>query len=201
MLGDRITLRARLNGRVSGSATIVVAVLSVILVDTRLLADEPPTMDSLEPVYPVVAPLPVPSVEAPARSTEASALPLKSHASKRNKSRLHTSDVLASRKAMNLCFEPGSSFDCQAAFAAALGSSDESADVVVTVSSAADVRGPAGAEPLHFQKRAPWVRRMETLSKEGIPFIRVPRGPDKELVVGINRKGMLGFTLTQTGDH
>lgn len=103
----------------------------------------------------------------------------------------------------NLCMNAGSNSECEAAFAAALrsstalGASMEPADVVVSASAPAMV-GPRGAEPLHFQKRAPWVRRLETIGKEGIPFVRVPRGPDSELVVGINRKGVLGFSLKQT---
>jgi hypothetical protein len=101
------------------------------------------------------------------------------------------------------CVGPGaaiaSSPECEAAFAAALKASEDStAQVVVT---ADGVVGPRGAEPLHFQKRAPWVRRLETLGKEGIPFVRVPQGPGSELVIGINRKGVLGFQLKQVANR
>jgi hypothetical protein len=98
----------------------------------------------------------------------------------------------------SLCMNAGSDRECEQAFTAALRSAQEPADVVVTASATGAFVGPRGAEPLRFQKRAPWVRRLETIGKEGIPFVRVPRGPDSELVVGINRKGMLGFSLRQT---
>ena len=58
-----------------------------------------------------------------------------------------------------------------------------------------------GMQPLRFQKRAPWVRRLGTIGKEGIPFVRVPRGPQSEFIVGINRKGVLGFQLKQTANR
>ena len=103
--------------------------------------------------------------------------------------------------AESLCLTPSSNPECQAAFNAALRSELEPADVVVTASGSAEVVGPRGAQPLHFQKHAPWVRRLETIGKEGIPFVRIPRGPDSEVVVGINRKGVLGFSLKQKSDN
>jgi hypothetical protein len=103
--------------------------------------------------------------------------------------------------APRVCLDPGSLAsqpDCQATLDAALQSAnDTEEEVVVTARSAAvsDVGRFRGAQPLQFQKRAPWVRRLERLGKEGIPFFRVPRGPDSEWVVGINRKGRLGFEM------
>jgi hypothetical protein len=88
-----------------------------------------------------------------------------------------------------LCVSPGSSHACQATFAAVLRSADP-------LPSAFDDRATA-REPLRFHKRAAWVRRLETVGKEGIPFVRVPRGPENELVVGIDRNGVLGFSLRQ----
>ena len=102
---------------------------------------------------------------------------------------------------MNLCMNLGSNPECDATFAHALkATDDESTSVVVTATGTGSMRGPRGIQPLHFQKHAPWVRRLDTLSKEGIPFFRVPRGPQNELVVGINRKGMLGFQLRQVSN-
>lgn len=100
----------------------------------------------------------------------------------------------------NLCVNVDSNPTCDAAFAAALQTVDSSADVVVT-STRESASNSHGMQPLRFQKRAPWVRRLETIGKEGIPFVRVPRGPESELVVGINRKGVLGFQLRQTANH
>jgi hypothetical protein len=101
----------------------------------------------------------------------------------------------------NLCLNVDSNPACEAAFAAALRSIDTEADVVVRAPRGSDARGPHGIQPLRFQKRAPWVRRLETLGKEGIPFVRMPRGPESELIVGINRKGMLGFELKQVSNR
>jgi hypothetical protein len=91
--------------------------------------------------------------------------------------------------AETLCMSPSAQRECQAAFAAALQS--------VRV----EDRTPGAAEPLRFHKRAAWIRKLETIGKEGIPFMRVPRGPDNELVVGIDRNGVLGFSLQKTGDR
>ena len=91
-----------------------------------------------------------------------------------------------------LCVSPGASHACQATFAAVLQSAD-------SLPSALDERATAH-EPLRFHKRAAWVRRLETVGKEGIPFVRVPRGPENELVVGIDRNGVLGFSLRQVSD-
>jgi hypothetical protein len=90
-----------------------------------------------------------------------------------------------------LCLTPGSSRECQATFATALHSA--------ALSGVSEV--PVTQQPLRFHKRAAWVRRIETIGKEGIPFMRVPRGPENELVVGIDRKGMLGFSLRQVSDR
>lgn len=102
--------------------------------------------------------------------------------------------------AASLCLSPGSNPECEAAFHAALASTLEPADVVVTASGSADIGGAHAVQPLHFQKRAPWVRRLETIGKEGIPFVRIPRGTDREFVVGINRKGVLGVSLRERHD-
>jgi hypothetical protein len=91
--------------------------------------------------------------------------------------------------AETLCMSPSAQRECQATFAAALQS------VRVEEST------PGAAEPLRFHKRAAWIRKLETIGKEGIPFMRVPRGPDNELVVGIDRNGVLGFSLQKTSDR
>ena len=103
--------------------------------------------------------------------------------------------------AESLCLTPTSNPECQAAFDVALRSELEVPDVVVTASGSAAIVGPHGAQPLHFQKHAPWVRRLEAISREGIPFMRIPHGPDRELVVGINRKGVLGFSLKEKNEN
>jgi hypothetical protein len=88
--------------------------------------------------------------------------------------------------------------ECEAAFTRALATGSDAEEIVVTATPLTTLRG---AEPLRFQKRAPWVRRLERLGKEGIVFVRVPRGPGRELAIGISRKGILGFQLRQTSDR
>jgi hypothetical protein len=102
--------------------------------------------------------------------------------------------------AESLCLAPGSSAACQATFSAALRNTLAPADVVVSASGSAEIVGPRGAQPLRFQKHAPWVRRLETIGKEGIPFVRIPHGTDQEVVVGISRKGVLGVSLRERRD-
>ncbi len=95
--------------------------------------------------------------------------------------------------AETLCVSPSAQRECQAEFAAALQAA---------ILPAAITEDPASAtEPLRFHKRASWIRRLETIGKEGIPFMRVPRGPDNELVLGIDRNGVLGFSLQKTSDR
>ncbi len=84
---------------------------------------------------------------------------------------------------------PSAQRECEATFASAL-QSVQMEEPAVTPS-----------EPLRFHERASWVRRLETIGKEGIPFMRVPRGPENELVVGIDRNGVLGFSLQKAGER
>jgi hypothetical protein len=91
-----------------------------------------------------------------------------------------------------LCLDSGTSRECEAEFAAVFQRAALSGQALP---------GTALLAPLRFQKRAAWVRRLETIGKEGIPFMRVSRGPESELVVGIDRKGVLGFSFQQTGDR
>ena len=107
------------------------------------------------------------------------------------------------RKRIRLCRSgscasgPGSNVACNATFAAAVHSAAQLDAALPANAGSAAIEGPQGVEPLRFQKHPRWVRRLETISKEGIPFVRVPRGPGRELVVGIDRKGVLGISLHQ----
>jgi hypothetical protein len=49
-----------------------------------------------------------------------------------------------------------------------------------------------------FDETPQWRRRIEAVSQEGIAFKRVRRGSDHELLIGINRDGVLGFSLEET---
>ncbi|HEU4625762.1 MAG TPA: hypothetical protein VFS52_13410 [Steroidobacteraceae bacterium] len=117
---------------------------------------------------------------------------------------LHSQAAPADERLERFCIGPGavmsvtSSTECAASFAHAVQGADDTEQVVVTAPAVTTLKG---AEPLHFQKRAPWVRRLEKIGKEGIAFVRVPRGPDRELVIGINRKGVLGFQVRPVADR
>jgi hypothetical protein len=100
----------------------------------------------------------------------------------------------------HLCFNDISSPDCRATLARAVGGSIAPSRSFRQPLEASDAHEFASRPELHFQKRAYWVRRLESIAKEGIPFARFPQSHESELVIGINRKGMLGFTLKQKDD-
>lgn len=56
------------------------------------------------------------------------------------------------------------------------------------------------AGPLAFRDQEPLVRRVQRIGKEGIQFVKMPRGQQGEFTVGISRKGMLGFSLKTSSD-
>lgn len=117
---------------------------------------------------------------------------------------LHMQAAQADEKLERFCVGPGAAItisasdECAAAFAHALNAVDDPEQVVVTATAVSTLKG---VEPLRFQKRAPWVRRLEAIGKEGIAFVRVPRGQDRELVIGISRRGVLGVQLKQVANR
>jgi hypothetical protein len=116
----------------------------------------------------------------------------------------HAQTARAEDRLDRFCVTPTASMsvsaspECASAFAHALQATGDTDEVVVTAAPLSTMKGVA---PLRFQKRAPWVRRLERIGKEGIAFVRVPQGPGRELVIGINRKGRLGFQLRQVSDR
>jgi hypothetical protein len=48
-----------------------------------------------------------------------------------------------------------------------------------------------------FDNEPQWVRRIEAISEEGIAFKRMRRGNDHELLIGISRDGVLGFSIEE----
>lgn len=63
------------------------------------------------------------------------------------------------------------------------------------LSIAADARE---ALPLKFNTDPQWKNRAKVMAREGLTFVRVPEGANHEFIVGINRHGMLGFSLKDT---
>lgn len=92
--------------------------------------------------------------------------------------------------------------DCRRVFEAALGSMPAAAPPVAGAAGLdpgdAVADDASAGEPLHFSSKPEWMRRLDRLGREGLPFVRMPRGPDRELVIGINRKGVLGAFLVET---
>ena len=52
--------------------------------------------------------------------------------------------------------------------------------------------------PLKFNMDPEWKKHAKVLAREGLTLLRVPQGVGHEFVVGINRHGMLGFSLKDT---
>jgi hypothetical protein len=48
-----------------------------------------------------------------------------------------------------------------------------------------------------FDNEPQWLRRIEAISEEGIAFKRMRRGNDHELLIGITREGVLGFSIEE----
>jgi hypothetical protein len=62
-------------------------------------------------------------------------------------------------------------------------------------SNAAEAREPL---PLKFNIDPEWKKRAIVIAHEGLTFLRMPEGANHEFIVGINRHGMLGFSLKDT---
>lgn len=50
--------------------------------------------------------------------------------------------------------------------------------------------------PVKFNTEPEWKKRAILVSHEGLTFLRMPQGGGREFTVGINRLGILGFSLT-----
>jgi hypothetical protein len=49
--------------------------------------------------------------------------------------------------------------------------------------------------PVKFNTDPQWKKRAILIAHEGLTFLRMPQGGGRELTVGINRHGILGFSL------
>lgn len=52
--------------------------------------------------------------------------------------------------------------------------------------------------PVKFNTDPEWKKRAIVIAHEGLTFLRLPEGGNHEFIVGINRRGMLGFSLKDT---
>jgi hypothetical protein len=51
---------------------------------------------------------------------------------------------------------------------------------------------------LQFNEDPEWKRRAKVMARDGLPFMRMPQGANRELLVGITPHGTLGFSLKDT---
>jgi hypothetical protein len=51
---------------------------------------------------------------------------------------------------------------------------------------------------IKFNEDPEWKRRAKVLARDGIPFMRMPQGTNRELLVGITPHGTLGVSLKDT---
>jgi hypothetical protein len=51
---------------------------------------------------------------------------------------------------------------------------------------------------LKFNEDPEWKRRAKVLAHDGLPFVRLPEGPNHQLLVGITPRGLLGVSLKDT---
>jgi hypothetical protein len=49
-----------------------------------------------------------------------------------------------------------------------------------------------------FNEDPEWKRRAKVMARDGLPFMRIPEGANRELLVGITPHGTLGFSLKDT---
>jgi hypothetical protein len=126
-----------------------------------------------------------------------------SRATTRPAAQTTTSKVVAThskRPPANFCVTI-STPECRVMLTAVLGASGQRSASFRQPLPAYDAEVGADLPALRFHKRAYWVRRLETIGREGIAFARVPQGRNSEVVIGITRKGRLGFTVVQKGDN
>lgn len=84
---------------------------------------------------------------------------------------------------------------CRRAFEAAI--ERQGGFVLAPTGERMGTRKIAMMSPLLFDETPQWRRRIEALSQDGIEFKRLRRGTDHEVVIGITREGVLGFSLEE----
>ena len=107
---------------------------------------------------------------------------------------------------MELCVGVARGASCGATFESALratqaGSARGRLYESLTANRAAP--GADGSELQHqivlkFNEDPEWKRRAKVLAHDGLPFLRMPQGPNHELLVGITPHGMFGVSLKDT---
>lgn len=107
---------------------------------------------------------------------------------------------------MDLCVGGARTANCRAALETALRTASEAslartrlygaiaADRFASVPNVIDPHEIA----LKFNEDPEWKRRAKIMAHDGLPFVRMAEGGNRELIVGITPHGMLGFSLKDT---
>jgi hypothetical protein len=107
---------------------------------------------------------------------------------------------------IELCVGMVRGASCRATFETALRTSQASATRGTLYQAFAMNRAPLAAEDselqhqivLKFNEDPPWKREAKVLAHDGLPFMRMPQGANRELLVGITPRGLLGVSLKDT---
>jgi hypothetical protein len=105
---------------------------------------------------------------------------------------------------VDLCIGIAHSASCRVAFESALRRTNEpevkSRFYKSLGSRATVVEDTELAHPitLKFNEDPEWKRRAKVLAKDGLPFVRLPEGPNHQLLVGITPRGQFGVCLKDT---
>lgn len=107
---------------------------------------------------------------------------------------------------MDLCVGVARTANCRAAFETALRSATPTSStrgrlyetLAANHSNAASEIESRHVIALKFSEDPEWKRRAKVMAHDGLPFVRMPEGSNRELIVGITPHGMLGFSLKDT---
>lgn len=108
---------------------------------------------------------------------------------------------------VDLCVGVARSPSCRVAFESALRQTTQPSTTKGRLyESLAASRAPPTSESSEFQHQITlrfnedpeWKRRAKILAKDGLPFMRLPEGPNHQLLVGVTPRGLLGISLKDT---
>jgi hypothetical protein len=117
------------------------------------------------------------------------------------------SRAVKSAPRMDLCLGGARTANCRAAIDTALHAAVQSVALkgrplaeheLSSAAQPAPAFASPQAQPLKFNTDPEWKKRAIVIAHEGLTFMRLPQGASHELVVGINRHGILGFSLKDT---
>jgi hypothetical protein len=116
------------------------------------------------------------------------------------------SAVQQMQQQVDLCVGIAHSASCRVAFESALRQTSQPSGVrsspYKSLGNRASLAGEDMDQPhrinLKFNEDSEWKRRVKVLEHDGLPFVRMPQGTNRELIVGITPRGLLGVSLKDT---